>query len=58
MSEKRERVKALHKQPEGMKAQARIKAGSPGSPVALPADPEAPQKKAPVKKSPASTKKK
>lgn len=38
-----ERVKAETKPDEGVVYEERIKAGSPGSPVALPGDPEAPE---------------
>ena len=52
-----ERVKAKHKPDEGVVYEERIEAGSPGTPVALPGDPETPEQKDAAKKAASSKKK-
>lgn len=58
MTDKRKRVKNPNPVVPAEPVRHRIKAGSPGSPVALPGDPEGPEeKKAPAKKAAAPEKK-
>lgn len=50
MADQPKRIKNPNPPEEPKQVTERIKAGSPGSPVVLPADPETPEKKAPAKK--------